>query len=139
MYETELRSFKSTAGTLRWDADIFGVNFAVYISRWRVPKPWPGRIRVRIYGPSELTEMLNESPKYNHQENEIPLTAVLCHVSDNGNRTTTYVPIDSDENSWELRRIYVPQSLLPDEPCQTLGIQVIWDNSQRCTGKREDR
>jgi hypothetical protein len=34
---------KTTDNKLRWQADVEGVNFKLYIPKWRVPRPWPIR------------------------------------------------------------------------------------------------
>jgi hypothetical protein len=39
---------KETENMLRWSDDIDGVNFSLYIPKWRVPKPWPSSILVVV-------------------------------------------------------------------------------------------
>lgn len=43
-----LDAAKQTANKVRWDADIDGTRFSLYIPKWRVPVPWPELIRVTI-------------------------------------------------------------------------------------------
>ena len=42
-----LADHKGTDSKLRWDADINGAPFELYIPKWRVPDPVPSVIRVR--------------------------------------------------------------------------------------------
>lgn len=37
-----------TDNKLRWEADVDGVSFKLYIPKWRVPKPWPDMVKVVI-------------------------------------------------------------------------------------------
>ena len=39
---------KETERKLRWDVDVEGTLFSLYIPKWRVPVPWPSRIFVSI-------------------------------------------------------------------------------------------
>jgi len=39
---------KETDNKLRWKADVEGVSFKLYVPKWRVPRPWPTRILVRV-------------------------------------------------------------------------------------------
>ncbi len=39
---------KETDNKLRWRADVEGVDFKLYVPKWRVPLPWPRRIIVTI-------------------------------------------------------------------------------------------
>jgi len=49
---------KETDLKLRWEADVEGVAFKLYIPKWRVPRPWPTRILVRISDIGDATSLL---------------------------------------------------------------------------------
>jgi hypothetical protein len=50
---------KETPNKLRWDVLVEGAPFELYIPKWRVPRPWPRRIVVRL---SEVTDETLDAP-----------------------------------------------------------------------------
>ncbi len=48
MTEIILEFEKETDNKLRWDAMVDDAPFELYIPKWRVPEPWPSKIRVDI-------------------------------------------------------------------------------------------
>ena len=46
---------KETDNKVRWTADVDGVTFSLYVPKWRVPEPWPSRIRVTVVPNSSET------------------------------------------------------------------------------------
>lgn len=114
---------KETDNKLRWHADIDGVDFKVYVPKWRVPVPWPQRILVRIEETTSQNERL--VPSGNAKVEALPIFVL---VEKNVEHTTTvrYTP-SGDPEGWELGEPYIPYPLLPSPPPQRLGIEVEWD------------
>ena len=46
--------FKSTDNKLRWDEDVDGIKFELYIPKWRVPEPVPPTISARAIDVSRI-------------------------------------------------------------------------------------
>lgn len=116
---------KETDNKLRWSADIDGVSFALYVPKWRVPEPWPQRIKVVI---KELTSDSSASTLRSTRSkpgSEEAVTATLKHVG-SYTRTVRYCPI-GDKKEWELGQPYIPQALLSEPPPDYLSIHVQWE------------
>ena len=56
-----LEETKETENKVRWDADIEGTRFSLYIPKWRVPEPWPRLIHVTV-SPHTQQRPLSLSP-----------------------------------------------------------------------------
>ena len=54
-FHCKLDLVKFTERKFRWDEDIDGTKFELYIPQWRVPEPTPGMISVKIYDASLIS------------------------------------------------------------------------------------
>jgi len=123
-----LAFYKETERKWRWDADVEGTPFELYIPKWRVPEPVPKRIKVKIYLPNEVVEYkqkylvreINRSPDLRMNKIYADVTYLREHT-----QTVRYDPIGDDKN-WEIGSPYIPKSILPVEFPSTLQIIVEW-------------
>jgi hypothetical protein len=120
-----LRPSKETEGKMRWSTHVEKDNapFHLYIPKWRVPEPWPGRIYVAIQafegdpsnvvpGPSRPTDL------------ESNIRVLVKPVRDH-TRTRRYAPL-GDTSEWQIGEPYIPYSLIPADS-HLLVIEVQWD------------
>jgi hypothetical protein len=152
-----MRTFKcafdlstSTDGKLRWDEDIDGTKFSIYIPKWRVPEPTPETIVVKIYDASLFNpeerlwpiqkRQLSKAGLTDEQIEEIdewvpvrlneelhsdrPITAAV-KIDRIHTQTVRYTPIGHPK-SWEIGQPYVPMSVLPRDYPKRLIIRVTW-------------
>ena len=56
-FHCKLDLVKSTERKFRWDEDIDGTNFELYIPKWRTPEPTPGMISVKIYDATLISRL----------------------------------------------------------------------------------
>jgi len=129
---TLFESAKVTENKLRWDVEVNGVTFSLYIPKWRVPRPWPSRICVRITPRrNEGTDEPNLSsvdatndPVLTHE----PIIATVTMFKKHTN-TIRYRPVGEAEK-WEIGEPYIPFSLTADAT-EKLRLIVFWDISSR--------
>ncbi|MGO9264232.1 MAG: hypothetical protein ACLQBA_04980 [Candidatus Binataceae bacterium] len=128
---TLMNPSKETDNKLRWQSDVDGVKFKLYIPKWRVPRPWPVHIIVSI---RDLLgdEGSQSSSRLNVRSGdaaplEEPITAIVSMVKEH-TETVRFTPRD-DPKEWEIGEPYIPYSLLPDGWPQTIQIEVRWDRS----------
>jgi len=120
-----LTEAKETDNKVRWDADIDGTRFSLYIPKWRVPEPWPLKIRVTLsprtqHRPSSLSpEVASQNPKSRLQ----PISAKLNKFQEH-TKTIRYRP-DRDASTWEIGEPYVPIPMTFDKAV-SLMIDVTW-------------
>lgn len=113
MIEMPLRSSKETDRKLRWGKQIDGVEFFLYIPKWRVPEPWPLTIRVSI----EECKTEKKIPRFTKDEiRKFPVlktSPIICLVESfsQHTKTTRYRPLGVD---WEIGEPYIPYSLTFD-------------------------
>lgn len=112
---------KETDNKLRWHADVDGVAFQLYIPKWRVPQPWPNRIRVFVSAATAL-----ESSSMN-VEPGTPIAVIVKRVVDH-TQTARFAPL-GDPKEWQIGEPYIPYQLLPDPASQILRVDVEWDTS----------
>ena len=120
---------KGTENKLRWDADVEGTPFELYIPKWRIPDPAPGKVLIRIFfskdkirsnrqfTPSEI----KRNPELKNQPIYAEVTRIREHT-----KTIRFDPI-GDNSDWEIGSPYIPKSLLPaDENIKKLCLVVEW-------------
>ena len=112
---------KETDNKLRWVADVDGVAFQLYVPKWRVPHPWPNRIRVFISEPSTSP---GSSPS---DKPENAIVAIVERVKDHS-QTVRFAPA-GDPKKWQIGEPYIPYGLLPNPSVQRLRVDVEWDRS----------
>lgn len=121
---------KQTDNKLRWEAWESGVLFKVYIPKWRVPKPWPVRIVVRIDDDEKTFEAIQppRGPEFaSSRDLNESLVAVLQKV-DEHTETVRYRQI-GDLALSEIGEPYIPFSMLGTPPPDRMRIDVAWDRS----------
>lgn len=108
---------KETDNKLRWDTNIDGVKFSLYIPKWRVPSLWPGKICVTITPrrmdsddlPNLTLAQIRAEPSCALE----PIVTTAQKISPHTN-TLRYDPV-GDPASWEIGSPYIPYSLTYDE------------------------
>lgn len=144
-----LQPSKETERKLRWSTYIEkdAEYFKIYIPKWRVPKPWPGRVYVGIEAYKDVSSDLypsTSSPKNLDEENVIIVARpsirslitsnpknldksiqAIVKPFENHTRTMRYRPI-GDQNEWQIGEPYIPYSLIPPGS-DLLFIEVEWD------------
>ena len=115
---------KETENKLRWSIYVEDDNtdFELYIPKWRVPEPWPGRISVSIdrYNKNSIEYSQSETPG-NLEE---PIAIVLEPVSE-CTHTCRYAPI-GNKKEWQTGEPYIPFSLIPPNT-KLILLRVTWD------------
>lgn len=117
---------KETDNKLRWETDVEGVAFMLYIPKWRVPKPWPTRILVRISDASD-PPLPPQQLFGSAQGQDRPIHAIVTRKVDHS-RTVRFEP-EGKPNEWEIGEPYIPYELLPNSSVQRVRIEVEWDRS----------
>ena len=117
---------KETDNKLRWEADVEGVAFKLYIPKRRVPRPWPMRIIVRISDIGDATSLPRPSV-VSGDDPASPILAVVERLSEHS-ETVRFRP-QGDPKDWEIGEPYIPNELLPSSSVQTLRVEVEWDRS----------
>jgi hypothetical protein len=145
-FNCRLSFAKPTDAKLRWDEDIDGTPFELYIPKWRVPDPVPRAISVRMWiipkaisvgtlPPSsgtllnagvDLSEIgcLQELLPVVRGPVEYPIISVV-HFDRVHTKTVRYSPL-GDQKKWEIGQPYVPQSVLSVPYPGQLVLQVRW-------------
>jgi len=113
---------KETDNKLRWEIDIEGVKFKLYIPKRRVPQPWPNQITVTV---NETTG--NPPPRAIPAELSSPVIATVERTSEHS-QTARFTP-SGDPQTWEIGEPYIPYQLLPRRNVSRLDIEVSWDYS----------
>ncbi len=120
-----LEPSKETENKLRWSAYIEedDTAFHFYIPKWRVPKPWPGRIFVGIEPFSG--DKKNFSQSIFDEDNLDNSIKVLIKPISKLSRTVRYTPLD-EKKEWQIGEPYIPFSLIPFDS-HLLKVEVKWD------------
>ena len=120
-----LKPSKETQNKLRWSTHVEedDAPFHLYIPKWRVPMPWPGRILVRIGSYVGDPAAFDESPCLEGRL-EDSIRVLVGRVMDH-TRTVQYAPVGEQE-SWQIGQPYIPYSLVPGS-ADLLVIEVEWD------------
>lgn len=120
-----LRPSKETENKLRWSTYVESdqTEFHLYIPKWRVPEPWPGRILVGIQpyngNPEDFVSQTGSL-----EASEEPIFALLQPVVEH-TRTIRYAPV-VDKEEWQTGEPYIPYSLIPPDS-HFLSLKVQWD------------
>ena len=129
---TLFHSAKETENKLRWDVDIDGTNFALYIPKWRVPEPWPSRIWVNISPQrakcDDLPNLTEEAAHRDPSLKDEPIIATVLRVREH-TETVRFQPV-GDKEVWEIGEPYVPRTLIENGE-ERLRFVVMWDVTSR--------
>lgn len=127
-----LAYFKETENKWRWDAilnDEKGEKaiFELYIPKWRVPEPYPEKIRVKIGEPHEFPNKKYFNREDIEQNAELKNNRIYAEVKrfSEHKKTIRFNPI-GDEKNWEIGSPYIPFQLLPDEDIEHICLSVEW-------------
>jgi hypothetical protein len=128
MIEMTLHSIaKQTDNKVRWDTEIEGTPFELYIPKWRVPEPWPQLIRVKVEDatqqrrPSLSRAAAAAAPDRRKEDIVVGVNKLREHT-----KTIRYQP-EGDASDWEIGEPYIPFSLT-QEGKQHLTITVRWES-----------
>ncbi len=129
-HSIELSSLDETDNKLVWSARTPNANFNLYIPKWRVPKPYPGKIGIHLT--TNLSEWESYTPTLSIFISEDPTRAekpILSKVQLKSihSETVRYTPVEPDY--FEIGDPYIPMSLLLPDPPETLLIKVRWNLS----------
>jgi len=120
-----LEEAKETDNKVRWDADIDGTRFELYIPKWRVPEPWPRLIRVTIephtqQHPRSLSlATASEAPESRKEP-------IVTHLRKYREQTQTIrYRSEGDPSAWEIGEPYIPIPMTYGE-AERLTITVKW-------------
>jgi len=123
---------KETDNKLRWESNVDGVSFKLYIPKWRVPRPWPVRIIVLIRDfvtdDRSTPNIRSIDVRQRNATLERSIVAMVDKVKEH-TETVRFAPRGNPEE-WEIGEPYIPYSLLPDGSPQTVQIEVRWDRSR---------
>ncbi|MCH8331238.1 MAG: hypothetical protein IH946_07635 [Bacteroidetes bacterium] len=125
MIEMGLSPSKETESKLRWSIFVEkdAAEFKLYIPKWRVPKPWPGRIYVGIQSftgdLSTVSQSLTDLVGFDN-----PIRELIVLEKDH-TQTKRFAPL-GDSKDWHIGKPYIPFSLIP-RPMDYLIIDVQWD------------
>jgi hypothetical protein len=129
---TAFESLKDTPNKLCWEAKMKDAQFRLYIPQWRVPRPWPSKIYVRVDprrdevgdAPNLTPEDVKKDAVLTHE----PIVATVNAYSEH-TKTIRYRPI-GDPKKWEIGEPYVPFSLTTNG-AKRLRLIVHWDIASR--------
>jgi hypothetical protein len=123
-----MRPSSETANKLRWEVDINGTSFSLYIPKRRVPLPWPRQIVVTVSASEIDTGITGRTlPSHTQIDPRLPIIAVLQREV-RRKHTVRYRPIGA-ANTWEVGKPYIPYSLLPTDAPERIQLEVRWDFS----------
>lgn len=116
---------KETDNKLRWETDVEGISFKLYVPKSRVPQPWPMRIQVHVGDVQTKNKLQPRSEALGVLER--PIVAIVERVTEH-TQTVRFRP-RGDQKDWEIGEPYIPRNLLPSPDVQTVRIEVQWDRS----------
>lgn len=124
MYEI-LEYQKETENKLRWGADVDGTPFELYIPKWRIPDPTPGKVLIRAQDKIKTTNQftrdeIEQDPELRNK----PIYAEITRITEL-TKTIRFDPI-GDKNNWEIGSPYIPKSILPSEDTKKLYVVIEW-------------
>ena len=114
---------KETDNKLRWETDVEGVAFKLYIPKWRVPRPWSRLILVRL---SAATSSQQQVPLCG-DDPDSPISAIVERICEHS-ETARFAP-RGDPKDWQIGEPYIPYKILPSDSVRTLRIDIEWDHS----------
>src|SRR5437667_4156669 len=98
---------KTTDNKLRWQAVVEGVNFKLYVPKWRVPRPWPTRILVRISDVPAGAQVRDQAATAASSNSlERPICGIVERVREH-TQTVRFAP-QGDPRDWEMGEPYIP-------------------------------
>ena len=123
-----LKGSKATDNKIRWEADVDGTAFKLYIPKWRVPEPWPQVIDVTIspHAQRPLAKLPPDAARKSPGSRAVPIEAHLERFREH-TQTVRYKPA-GDPSEWEIGEPYIPAEMTFDS-AKLLTITVKWQRS----------
>ena len=120
-----LKKIEEIDKKIRWDAEIDGAPFKLYIPKWRAPNPWPKVIDVsiEIYNNQQPLTVSRDSARKVPELCQKPIFA-LFKKNVEKEHAIRYRP-EGGRFSWEIGELYIPISLTLDR-AENLFIRVQW-------------
>lgn len=119
---------KETDNKHRWDAFVDDTVFELYVPKWRIPDPVPGKILIRIFtDKNKASSSRTYTPSDVSDDPEIrekTIFAEICFTREH-TKTFRYDPI-GEKNKWEIGSPYIPKSVLEYEKIDRLYLSVEW-------------
>ena len=124
-----LEESKETPNKVRWDADVDGTAFELYIPKWRVPEPWPRLIDVTIspYTQQPLGKLSQDTARENPRSRAVSIATHLKKFREH-TQTVRYQP-EGDPLDWEIGEPYLLTPMTFDS-AERLTITVKWQRSR---------
>ena len=120
--------WKETENKYRWDTDVDGVRFSMYIPKWRVPEPYPNKIGIRIYLEDEIQFYGNEYVRKDYENDDnLKFQDIIAKVEKKYycTKTVRFDPVGVPK-TWEIGSPYIPIELMPFRDINSLIISVKW-------------
>jgi hypothetical protein len=108
---------------LRWSDKTDGVDFSLYILKWRVPNPWLSSGLVVV--DDMVARVQEKNLSYINDHLEEPINVVVEKFKDHGDRVR-FKPVRKDKRNWETGEPYIPASILPYRSIKYVRIEVNW-------------
>ncbi|MCP6718642.1 MAG: hypothetical protein KJI71_00235 [Patescibacteria group bacterium] len=119
---------KETDNKIVWVAQLEGVEFKLYIPKWRIPQPDPEEILIKIYSPSEKVGkeefITKDDIQLNPKLKNNTIYSDIHRISEH-TQTIRFDP-DGDRENWEIGSPYIPKSILKGNNIDKLSIAVEW-------------
>lgn len=129
---SRMEAAKETDNKLRWDAEVEGVSFSLYIPKWRIPDPWPSRIWVDIFprraAGDDLPNLTRADTERDSTLRHEPIIATVEYFKDHGNAIR--YQSTGDPKAWEIGEPYIPLALTGGGS-RRLRLIVLWDLASR--------
>ncbi len=124
-----LDASKETEGKLRWSTYVpaDSTKFELYIPKWRVPTPWPGRVFVSVAVAD--ASIPSGSPVQSGSVSRAESIRAVVTPDRRHTKTYRYSPVGNPQE-WEIGMPYIPYSLIP-RGSGDLFIEVEWDLTSR--------
>ena len=124
-----LAYYKETDNKCRWDALVDDTPFELYIPKWRIPYPVPGKVLIRIFTNKKNVPFSKTYTPDDVLENpDVRKEPIFAEVEFTREHTKTfrYDPI-GDNRKWEIGSPYIPKSVLESEKIEKLYLNVEWE------------
>jgi hypothetical protein len=126
--------YKDTANWYRWDAKIDDTLLEIYLPKWRVPDPYPLRISMEIYEPSEyrrpIVPLDQEEALANPRLRRAPIVAEVTFTNKDRSPKVEYGPVLND-NVREIGDLFIPKTLLAGLTPKRLVIVIDWETVKK--------
>ncbi len=119
---------KETDNKCRWDALVDDTLFELYIPKWRIPDPVPGKVLIRIFTNKKNVPFSKTYTPDDASENpDVRKEPIFAEVefTEEHKKTFRYDPT-GDNKKREIGSPYIPKSVLEFEKIEKLYLNVEW-------------